>query len=63
MATFQTGSDGFPGVEQITDEAAHLSRGERDELVRRIHHLDDSDLDYDDELDFAEILANKNALA
>ncbi len=52
-----------PGIEHITDEAAHLSRGDRDELVRRIHHLDDSELDYDDEADFAEILANKNALA
>ena len=63
MTTFEAGSDSHPGVEQITDEAAHLSRGERDELVRRINHLDDSELDYDDELDFAEILANKNALA
>ena len=63
MTTFSAGSDEHPGVEQITEEAAHLSRGDRDELVRRIHHLDDSELDYDDEADFAEILANKNALA
>jgi hypothetical protein len=63
MTTFSAGSDEHPDVEQITEEAAHLSRGDRDELVRRIHHLDDSELDYDDEADFAEILANKNALA
>ena len=63
MTNSGAGSAGFPDVEQITDEAAHLSRGERDELVRRIHHLDDSELDYDDEEDFAENLANKNALA
>jgi hypothetical protein len=63
MTTFSAGSNEHPGVEQITEEAAHLSRGDRDELVRRISHLDDSELDYDDEADFAEILANKNALA
>ncbi len=56
-------SEGHLGLEQLTDEAAHLTRGDRDKLIDRIHHLDDSDLDYDDEADFAEILANKNALA
>jgi hypothetical protein len=63
MTTNSAGSSDQAGVEQITEEAAHLSRGDRDELVRRINHLDDSELDYDDEADFAEILANKNALA
>jgi len=63
MTTFETGSNGHLGLEQLTDEAAHLSRGDRDELLLRIHQLDDSELDYDDELDFAEIMANKNALA
>jgi hypothetical protein len=63
MTTFSAETNDHPGVEQITEEAAHLSRGDRDELVRRINHLDDSELDYDDELDFAEVLANKNALA
>ena len=63
MTTFEHGSEDHLGLEELTDEAAHLSRGERDELLRRIHHLDDSELDYDDEMDFAEILANKNALA
>lgn len=63
MTTIDGGSEGHLGLEELTDEAAHLSRGERDELLRRIHHIDDSELDYDDEADFAEILANKNALA
>lgn len=64
MATSGTGSDdGHLGVEQLTDEAAHLSRGDRDELLRRINHIDDGELDYDDEADFEETLANKNALA
>jgi hypothetical protein len=63
MTIASSGSDGHLGLEQLTDEAAHLSRGDRDKLVQRIHHLDDCELDYDDELDFAETLANKNALA
>ncbi len=63
MTIASTGSDAHLGLEQLTDEAAHLSRGDRDRLIEQIHHLDDSDLDYDDEADFYEILANKNALA
>ena len=63
MTIANNGSDAHLGLEQLTDEAAHLTRGDRDELLSRIHHLDDSELDYDDELDFAEALANKNALA
>ena len=63
MTTSQTGSDGHLGLQELTAEAAHLSCCERDELCRRIHGLDTTELDYDDELDFAEILANKNALA
>jgi hypothetical protein len=63
MTTSQTGAGGHLGLDELTAEAAHLSSGDRNELCRRIQGLDASELDYDDELDVAESLGNKNALA
>ncbi|HEX4432158.1 MAG TPA: hypothetical protein VHZ96_23005 [Frankiaceae bacterium] len=55
--------DESPELDRLTDHAAHLSRHDRQELVRRVRELEPSAPDYDDELDYAEILANKNSLA
>jgi hypothetical protein len=55
--------DDSPELDRLTDEAAHLSRTERHELCRRIRELEPSAPDHDDEMDFAESLANKNSLA
>jgi hypothetical protein len=55
--------DDSPELDRLTDHAAHLSRDDRHELRRRIRDLESSAPDYDDELDYAEILANKNSLA
>ena len=63
MTTSRTGAGGHLGLDELTAEAAHLSSGDRNELCRRIQSLDASELGYDDELDYDEILANKNALA
>jgi hypothetical protein len=62
MMTSQTRAGGHLGLDELTAEAAHLSSGDRNELCRRIRGLDASELGYD-ELDYDEILANKNALA
>jgi len=55
--------DDSPELDRLTDHAAHLSRHDRHELVRRLRALEPAAPDYDDELDYAEILANKNSLA
>jgi hypothetical protein len=55
--------DDSPELDRLSDDAAHLSRHDRHELVRRISELEPSAPDYDEELDYAEILANKNSLA
>jgi hypothetical protein len=54
--------DESPELDRLTDHAAHLSRHDRHELCQRISNLEPSAPDYDDELDYAEILANKNSL-
>ncbi len=55
--------DDSPELDRLTDHAAHLTRHDRHELVRRVRALEPAAPDYDDELDYAEILANKNSLA
>ena len=55
--------DESPELDRLADHAAHLSRHDRHELVRRLRELEPAAPDYDDELDYAEILANKNSLA
>lgn len=50
-------------LDRLTDAAAHLSRTERHELCRRISELEPTAPAWDDDLDYAEILANKNSLA
>ncbi len=54
--------DDSPELDRLTDHAAHLSRSDRHELVRRLRALEPAAPDYDDELDYAETLANKNSL-
>ncbi len=55
--------DDSPELDRLTDHAAHLSRSDRHELCRRVRALEASAPDYDDDLDYDEILANKNFLA
>lgn len=55
--------DESPELDRLTDHAAHLSRHDRHELIRRVRALEPAAPDYDEELDYAEILANKNSLA
>lgn len=56
-----------PELDKLTDDAAHLDRAERHQLHMRIAHVQASRInlerDLDDDMDYAETLANKNFLA
>jgi hypothetical protein len=54
--------DDSPELDRLTDHAAHLSRRDRRELVRRVRAFEPAAPDYDDGLDYEEILRNKNSL-